>query len=332
MKKLLAVLSAILLTACCTACAESPLGNPGDSGNSGASENDAKIAVICKSTDPYWDSVKKAVKDAEAELQMKIPYTAPDREDYEKQIELINKAVNNGAEVIVLAPVVQDELNETLAAAIAKGVQVITIDSDISLESRAAFLATNNEYAASLGGNHAQTLLDDDPVIAVLTHDSSSPTTAKRTDGFVNVFDADSVQILEPVDCGGDIDKSKETVIQMITDNPDIDIVYATNQPTTVGVCQGVESLISDGVISAGQVQVVGFDYFDGADAYLDNGILSGVVIQNPYNMGYFGVKAANYLLNDEEIPVSMMDTGSALVTKDNLHDEDIQFMLNPAG
>lgn len=337
MKKLLAVLSAVLLTACCTACSASSTGTPGaseDAGNARSSENDAKIAVVCKSTDPYWDSVKKATQDAQAELGMKIPYTAPEKENYQDQITLMNQAVANGAKVIVLAPVVQDEpefLN-AISEIIDKGVQVITIDSDISLDARAAFLATNNEYAASLGGEHAKTLLDDDPVIAVLTHDTASPTSVQRSDGFINVFETDSVQILDPVNCEGDIEKSKETVIQMITDHPEIDIVYATNQPTTVGVCQGVESLISDGTIEDGQVKVVGFDYFDGADAYLDNGILSGVVIQHPYNMGYFGVTAANYLLNGQEIPVSMMDTGSALVTKDNLHDDDIQFMINPAG
>ncbi len=321
-KKMFAVLSAALLTASCTACAKKP------------QEDNFKIAVVCKSTDPYWDAVKKAVQDAESELDMTVSYTAPEKEDYEKQIELINQAVSDGAQAVVLAPVVMDEMNDALSAVIQKGVPVITIDSDVSLPERAAFIGTQNESAAAVAGRHAQEIAGDSSVIAVLTHDSASQTAQQRTIGFQSAFETttEGIQLLQPADCGGDISKTKDTAIQMITENPDINIIYATNQPTTVGACQAVESLISDGKISDGQVQVVGFDYFDGADAYLDNGILSGVIVQNPYNMGYFGVMAASYLLKGEDIPTSMMDTGIALVTKDNINNDDIQFMIHPAG
>ncbi len=322
MKKLIALLSALMLTASCSACSEKE------------ETPDMKIAVICKSTDPYWDAVKKAVEDAQSEMGVTVTYTAPEKEDYEKQISLINQAVSDGAQVIVLAPVVMDEMNDALAEVIDKGIPVITIDSDVSLESRAAFIGTQNEAAGGVAGRHAKEIAKEDSVIAVLTHGTMSQSAQQRTTGFINEFDmtTDSVQLLAPVDCGGDTDKTKETAIQMITENPDIDILYTTNQPTTVGACQAVESLIKDGKISDGQVKIVGFDYFDGADTYLNNGILSGVIIQNPYNMGYLGVMAASYLLKGQEIPTSMMDTGTALVTTENLNNEDIQFMINPAG
>ncbi len=320
MKKLFALLSALMLTASCTAC------------SSKKTEDNPKVAVICKSTDPYWDAVKKAVEDAESEMDLDVSYTAPEKEDYKKQIELIDKAVSDGAQVIVLAPVVMDEMNEKLSEVIDKGIPVITIDSDVSLEKRAAFIGTQNESAAGIAGRHAQELAEEDSVIAVLTHDSASQTAMQRTNGFINVFniETDGIQLLEPLNCGGDIAVTEENAIQLIKENPEIDIIYATNQPTTKGACQAVESMLQDGQISEGQVKVIGFDYFDGADAYINNGILDGVIVQHPYNMGYFGVMAASYLLKGEEIPVSMMDTGTALVTKDNLQSEDIQFMIHP--
>ncbi len=321
MKKLIALLSAVMLTVTCTACSKQK------------DSPEMKIAVICKSTDPYWDSVKKAVEDAESELDVSVSYTAPEKEDYQKQIDLVNQAVSDGAQAIVLAPVVMDEMNDALSQVIQKGIPVITIDSDISLETRTAFIGTQNESASAVAGRYVKEIAEKDSVVAVLTHDSASQTAQQRTSGFVSSFDtADGIQLLEPVDCGGDSAKTKDTAVQMITENPEIDILYATNQPTTIGACQAVNSLVKDGTISEGQVQVVGFDYFDGADADINNGTLAGVIVQNPYNMGYFGVMAASYLLKGQEIPSAMMDTGIALVTEENLNHEDIQFMIHPVG
>jgi len=320
MKKLFALLSALILTVTCTACAKKP------------EKSDIKLAVICKSTDPYWDAVKKAAEDAEKELEITVFYKAPEKEDYKEQISLINQAVTDGAQAIILAPVVMDEMNDALSEIIQKGIPVITIDSDISLETRTAFIGTNNESAAGVAARHVKNIAPENSSIAVLTHDSSSQTAQQRTAGFVNEFstETENFQLLQPVDCGGSIQQTKETAVQMITENPDIDIIYTTNQPTTMGACQAVESLLKDGTISEGQVQIVGFDYFDNADVYLNNGILSGVIVQHPYNMGYFGVMSAWYLLNDEEIPITLMDTGTALVTSENLNNEDIQFMIHP--
>ncbi|MBE6875117.1 MAG: hypothetical protein E7496_00055 [Ruminococcus sp.] len=319
-KKISIVSLSVLLMFSCTACAQ----------ETNAETPAPQVAVICKSTDPYWDAVKMAVQDAASEREISVSYTAPEKEDYQKQAELIQQAVDDGTEVIVLAPVVMDELNDTLSEVIQKGIPVLTIDSDVSLPERTAFIGTQNEKAAVSAGQQTKNLAQKGDVIAVLTHDSTSQTAQQRTSGFQSQFTSDDIQLLEPVDCGGDVTQTKENTVRLINENPDIDFIYTTNQPTTAGACQAVESMIQAGALSEGEVQIVGFDYFDGAETYLDNNILAGIVVQNPYNMGYFGVMAASYLLNNEKIPASIMDTGTEFVTKYNINDQNIQFMINP--
>ena len=319
-KKISIVSLSVLLMFSCTACAQ----------ETNAETPAPQVAVICKSTDPYWDAVKMAVQDAASEREISVSYTAPEKEDYQKQAELIQQAVNDGVQVVVLAPVVMDELNDTLSQVIQKGIPVLTIDSDVSLPERTAFIGTQNEKAAVSAGQQTKNLAQKGDVIAVLTHDSTSQTAQQRTSGFQSQFTSDDIQLLEPVDCGGDVTQTKENTVRLINENPDIDFIYTTNQPTTAGACQAVESMIQAGALSEGEVQIVGFDYFDGAETYLDNNILAGIVVQNPYNMGYFGVMAASYLLNNEKIPASIMDTGTEFVTKYNINDQNIQFMINP--
>jgi len=321
--KATAFLSALMLMVCGTSCASSK-----------TSEPKAKMSVICKSTDPYWDSVKKAVQDASEEMNLSVSYEAPEREDYSAQINMINQAVASGTQAIIIAPVVESELNDALLNAVQKGIPVITIDSDVSLPERTCFIGTLNESAASAAGRYVLEMADDDAVIAVITHDTISQTAAQRTNGFLNVFSRDDVpqtiSILDPLNCEGDIQKTEDNVTALLKEHPEIDIIYATNQPTTVGVCQAVNGLVSSGDIQPEQVRVVGFDYFDGAETYLENGVLSAVVVQNPYNMGYFGVRFAWNILNGESVE-PIMDTGTSLVTTENLNNQDIQFLLHPA-
>ncbi|MBQ4466313.1 MAG: substrate-binding domain-containing protein [Oscillospiraceae bacterium] len=133
-----------------------------------------------------------------------------------------------------------------------------------------------------------------------------------------------NIHVIDTKVANADVQLSREATIQLIRENPDIKLIYATNQPGTVGACQAIEEL---GV--SGKVQLVGFDYFEGADEYLINGVLDGVIAQNPYNMGYFGVRYVYKTLTNQEIQPTV-DTGATLITIDNMNDPDIQFLIDP--
>ena len=288
-----------------------------------------QIAVICKSEDPYWDAVKIAVADADSEFDnLSVTYSAPKTEDTEQQKQLIEKAVNDKADVIILAPVSATELDSTLSSAVSNGIHIITIDSDVEFAGRAMCLSTKNEDAAGIAGQYLLEHAEEGSEIAVLTHDVNVTTAQQRTEGFMNAFPEDTSLILdEPIDCKGDTELAEQTAEQILMENKKISYIYTTNQPTTLGACQAVERMSKAGAIK--DVAVVGFDFFDGAEKYLEEGILFGVVIQNPYNMGYLAVRYADDLLSGNPIP-EVLDTGALLVTKENLNDADVQFVINP--
>ena len=63
----------------------------------------------------------------------------------------------------------------------------------------------------------------------------------------------------------------------------------------------------------------------------MNKNVIDATVVQNPYNMGYLGVKNAQKICNKESVS-SAIDTGVTRVTLDNLNDKDIQFLINPLG
>ncbi|HEO70144.1 MAG TPA: sugar ABC transporter substrate-binding protein, partial [Candidatus Hydrogenedentes bacterium] len=61
----------------------------------------------------------------------------------------------------------------------------------------------------------------------------------------------------------------------------------------------------------------------------LKDGVVQALVVQNPYLMGYLGVKAAVDHLAGKPVE-KRIDTGVTIVTMDNLNDPEVQKILYP--
>ena len=327
------------------------------------------IYVITKSTESYWDAVKVGALEAGEELGVTVHYDCPQWENEEgiqKQKDIINNAIASGADAIVLASIDSDALNDTLRLATQNGVQVLTIDSDVSYPGKASFVGTQNETASSIAARYAAELLGEEGGdVAVVAHMMGTPTQVTRTNGFVNTIDGEipeveqevietqpatdaegniiegefeevvkevssgggdaypNINVIEIAQGEGDVEKSKQLAKELIENNPNLKLIYATNQSGNVGVCQAVEEL---GVQDT--IQVVAFDAYDGAIGKINSGVLDGVIVQNPYNMGYLGVRYAVKCIENQTI-AHVVDTGVTLVTKSNMNDEDVQWLLS---
>ena len=307
-------------------------------GGFGDEKTEHHIAVICKSSDEYWQSAKKGAEDAGEEMGIKITYSASEKEDVSEQIKYVNNAIADNADVIVIAPVQDsDELADALKKAKSNNINVIIIDSDMREEVRESCISTNNTYGGAISARKLSEFIGNHGDIGIITHAPTSATAIERKNGFIKQIDEynseNDVPVMNVVateNGNGDIQQSKEATIKLINDYPDLKAVFATNQGGTIGACMAVEELGK-----ADSVQVVGFDSFSKGDGYksakeyTEDDILDGFIVQNPYNMGYLGVRYAKDIMDGQTIATAI-DTGATLVTKDNIHDSDVQLIMNP--
>ena len=103
-----------------------------------------------------------------------------------------------------------------------------------------------------------------------------------------------------------------------------IDGIFCATEPTTLGILRALQD---SGL--AGKVHFIGFDSSEKMIAALRAGQLSGFVVQNPLNIGYLGVKTMVRHLRGEKVP-ERIDTGSTLITTENLDQPEIHELLNP--
>ena len=294
-------------------------------------ESAGTISVILKSQDTpqYWDVVANGAKEAGEELGYTIDVQAPPTEaDINIQIDLINQAVANKADAIVLAPINLTDTNSAIQNAQEAGVTVLTIDSRADLPDL-TYIGTDNEAAGAVAGRESKPLLTGSKKVAIIAISEGSAT-SQRASGFVSALcpegEESDIKIVETLYCNADTATAKAQALTLIEKYPDLEMIYGVNQNAATGICEAIVEL---GI--PGQIKVVGFDSSDQMIEYLEGGVINGFVVQNPYNIGYLGVRNAAKVLDGESIGL-VIDTGATFISNDNLNDEAVQKLLYPLG
>jgi len=299
-------------------------------GGCGKKEEKTKIAVITMGHEAeFWQMLKKGAEDASNEVDIEMIFDSPDVEtDFARQVQIINEAVNNNVDAIVISPCSYDDPDITQALDKAKnnGIKIVTVNSDSASDGVLANLSTDNEAAGGIAAREAMKYYPgDNKKIAVLGFNEGNEVCAARVDNFLDNIQGDMGDNIIPTRyTENSVDTAKEVTKTLINEYPDLAVVYASNEGCTVGACQAVEELgMKD------SVTVIGFDSSETEVKYVNDGILKGFVAQSPYNMGYLGVRYALKAINGESLPY-YIDTGATLVTPENVNDQITQLIIHP--
>ncbi|MBI9013050.1 MAG: substrate-binding domain-containing protein [Clostridiales bacterium] len=306
MKKLLSLLLVVMLVMSVFAgCAES---------DATASEvtKEAKLVylITMDKMDQHWVNVDKGASVMAEGLGLKYKWDAPDVKDNAKQIEAVNNAVADNADLILLAANDPQAISEAVKNAKAKGVKIIYVDSAAN-EPAIATLSTNNYQAGALA---ATTMLDElagagmtSGKIGIIGVNTATNSTMDRENGFRAVVEAAGYEILTTEYKDGDAAASQESAYGFIVGNEDLVGLYGTNEGSTVGVGNAIKA-------SGKEIIGIGFDKSDAIQGLLNDGSLKAAMAQNPFTMGYLGVAQAYAALNDESTGPAVIDTGVAVL------------------
>ncbi len=297
------------------------------SGSPGSADSDQKLrlAVIPKgTTHVFWNSVEAGARRAAEELDVEIIWKGPLKEsDRAQQIQVVQQFISEGVDGIALAPLDSKALLGPVRAATAEKIPVVVFDSALDGQvgqDFVSFVATDNENGGRLAGDKLAELLGGSGDVVLLRYMVGSASTTNRETGFVDAI-AEHQDIPIIVDnryAGATAGEAQTAALNMIDQLRNADGVFASNESATNGLLQALrkENL-------AGQIKFVGFDASPPLVQALERGEIHALVVQNPEKMGYLAVKTLVQHLNGEEVP-DYIDTGAAVVTKENMTDHEI--------
>ena len=318
------------------------------------------ISIIGRySGDSYWKEVEAGAKQAVADIntllgykgndKIKLTFSAPsERDNVDEQINILDAELARYPVAIAIAAVDTTACQVQFEAAADNGAPIVTFDSGSDYADIASHVSTNNIEASKTAANKLATLMERSGEVAVFVQDSFSMTAKERGQGFVeelaasfpdvsvvNIYHLDELGTMAAniaaeknaalAEGEQEVDPAsitqKEVVQYILEKNPNLKGIYTTNLDTTQLVADVLSSLERD------DLYFVGFDGGEEQLKLLEDDVVDGLVIQNPYGMGYAAVvSAARAVL--ELGNEAFVDSGYTWVTKDNMKEADIKKML----
>ena len=292
-------------------------------------EKKLRIAVIPKgTTHVFWKSIHAGAVKAAKELDVEVIWKGPQKEDDRKQqIEMVQNFVTRKMDAIVLAPLDFSALVNPVEAATDAGVKMIIIDSGLDSDKFVSFVATDNKVGGTLAAKRLCEVMGGKGKALMLRYAEGSASTEKREAGFLEGMKkfGPEIELVSINQYGGvTAESAQKKADQLLTKHKDLDGIFCPNESTTYGMLRSLQT-----AGRAGKVKFVGFDSSESLVKALQAGTINGLSVQNPFNMGYLGVKTAVAAIRNEVVE-KRIDTGVIMVTPENMDEPEMKELLSP--
>ena len=289
-----------------------------------------KVAVVPKgTTHQFWQTVKAGADSAGHQFNVEVLWNGPKKEtDIQDQLDIITGFASQGIDGMAMAATDKKSLVKTVQDLERQGIPVVTIDSGLDPDVSRSFIATDNVAAAGLAAREMGRLLKGKGRVAVISFLKGAATSDEREQGFlegIREFAGIEVGATEYTD--SDSAKARDKMETLLTAHPELAGVFASNEPNVVGAA-GV--LVDRKLV--GKVKLVGFDASPPEIDYMVQGVVQALVVQDPFKMGYEGVRTVAQIVRGEGTPPKRIDTGATVVTSENMRRPEVQRLLPPPG
>lgn len=323
------------LTLCCLApvfllgCGDDKSEKPSAVGGTGAASggttapakgDDFKIVILTNGSSPFWDGCDKGLQEAGQKLGVRVELIRNDATEGGQIRRLEQLATQRDVKGIGVS-VVDSKASgvlEQMQALRAKGVKVITVDSDGPREGREAFVGTNNLEAGRELGHLAAQLNPRGGKAVAFVGVFGAQNAQERIQGLKEGLGS-KIELVDSMEDGVDVSRAQNNVTAAIQNHRDVNIlagIWSYNAPA-----------ITDVIVANGRRKdftIVTFDAEPLALAAMDQGLIDAMVVQDPYNMGYTSATLLHRLITGDKAGVDellkggdIVDTGLKVIVPD---------------
>jgi ribose transport system substrate-binding protein len=275
-----------------------------------------------KEANPFRIAETQSIKDEAAKLGITNLLVTNAQSDLNKEISDIKGMIDQGAQALIISPLNSEGLDPALDYAKEKGVPIMTIDRFLTTKTACSdYIGWVGSDFVEQGRRAAAAMIretGDSCNLAILLGAPGVNVTDDRNAGFKEGLATAGSKINLVAEQAADYERAKGQTVteQLITNNPEINCIYAHNDEMALGA---VAALQAAGV-QPGEVKIITIDGTKGAVQGLVDGWISGVIESNP-RFGPLAFKALADFYSGAGVPVKTIISDKEY-TKDNAASE----------
>ena len=297
---------------------------------SGKTPRELTIAVIpMGTTHEFWKSIHAGAVTAAREIGgVKILWKGPLREDdRDEQVRIIEDITSSRVNAILLSPMDDRTFIRPVMEAKRAGIPTVLVNSSLQGDFHVSFVATDNYRGGVLAAEHMGKITGGKGKLIIIRLNEADVTTMERVKGFRDTITSrfPGIEIISENQYAGVTTESAfRTGENLFNRYPEATALFTPNESSTFGFLR----VLQDRGL-AGKIIFIGFDSSEKLIEALRKREIQGLVIQNPFAMGYTGVKVAAAFLRGERVE-KRIDTGVILASPENMDAPNIKKLLKP--
>lgn len=293
-------IGSILLTLFVAACSSENTGKDKE-------PSDIEVVFIPKMTgNAFFESGNDGAQEMAEKIGFKVKYDGAPEGTVANQVQIINSAVNSGADAIAISSVTSDGLNQALQKALDAGVKVVTWDSDVDPKYRSVYInqGTPDILGAMLVDMAAEQLENPDEPQKVAWF-YSSPTVPDQNSwvNYAEKYIAEKYpkwEIVTKQFGEGNEQKSLQVGESILNTYPDIDIIICPDSTALPAMAQAAQNK----GLNKEDVIITGFASPNSMRQYLENDTIENHGLWDVKDQGALAVYIAYYLAQGNELKV----------------------------
>jgi len=292
-----------------------------------AQDEKIKIGFLPGVVDPFYQVMQVGVEKAAADLGVEVVTQIPPTWGVEAQTPILDALIARGdLDYIITAPVEKDQMVTPLQHAVDAGIKVITVDTflgdgdyaDGPVKFPIAYIGSDNVEGGRIAARGLAEAIGGKGKVYINSTNPNVSSVQGREQGFAEVManEFPDITVLGPDYNLDDQNTAAQQTGAMLETNSDLAGVFGTNVFSAGGAGNAV---VNAGL--GGAVQVVAYDATQEAIELMGRGVVSLVLAQKPFDMGYMAVQfAAADAAGVTSLP-RRVETGFAIIDKDNVSD-----------
>jgi ribose transport system substrate-binding protein len=298
-----------------------------------ASAQDAEkpnIAFLPGVEDPFYRVMEKGIQAAAKDFGIEVQVAQyPSEWGTSAQNPILDSLKGQGnLDYIITAPVSNEEMIAPLQEAVDQGTKIITVDTYLGdgdyvngpVTFPLSYIGSDNKEGGRIACQAIADAIGGAGKVYIQNTKPDTSSTKDRSIGCREVFDSYPDIEIVAEDYNDDVEanavQQTEAILQL---HPDLAGIFGVNVFSAQGAGQAV---VNAGL--QGEVQVAAYDATKTAIELLNDGTVSLVLAQKPFDMGYLGVAFAMADASGVTSLPKHVTTGFAIIDSQNVNDPEV--------